>query len=156
MEKSAYQSSHRVLTTNRSAHLRVLLALHGPPLISPGNVSTLFLPLAAARTHAYAFEGVMIHESMAEKVLCAQAGDYVVVEQVEPRRVQQACLLEVVEIGLASSKKGTTKSTQASASLAGSEEDTKSNWLTLLIREVLGKHLYFHLRNHPSHLPTPH
>jgi hypothetical protein len=117
------------MTTN--VHLSALSALGGPLLISPGNVSTISLPPLVRRglvrrCHNTRMDG--------REELHAHTGDHVVVEQVEPRRVGQACLLEVVEIGLASAKKVATNSIPTSAGL---EEDFKSNWLTLLIREVL-------------------
>jgi hypothetical protein len=85
----------------------------------------------------------MIYESMADKELCVQVGDDLVVEQVEPRRVQQARRLEVVEIEIGSRKPASAKSTLASNGPNGSEEESKSDWLALMIREILGKHSCF-------------
>ena len=61
------------------------------------------------------------------------------VEKIDLHAVRQACALDITEITTGSSKGVSTSSVQTS----GHEENPGVKWLTLMIREILGMHVFF-------------
>lgn len=80
----------------------------------------------------------MIHQSIAERELDAYSETSLNIERLDPRTIQQAYTLDVIETTPTSSKRVSSNS----ALINPGEEDPSISWVALMIREILGKHSF--------------